>query len=373
MSKASEVDFNHSMIKNLPHMKNIVILGATGSLGTQALRVIKKYMKEFRVIGISGFKNEKRLNEIAKKFEIPRENVILAKNDQSLMALTRLPSADIVINVISGTKGIAPTIEALKVGKTVLLGNKESLIAEGEKVMGLSGRLSCPKAAFKKVEICPYTFHPLLIPIDSEHSAITEILNKFPTKDVKRIIIPASGGPFLKKTKKELRAVTAKEALNHPKWKMGKKISIESATLINKGFEILEAHYLFKMPLSRIKAVVHPECRIHGMVEFKDGSVYAYFSKANMEHYIKNALFSAIKKPFPHDIRKIKMKDYDFLQIPKKTLPGIALVLKAFKRSKSSRNPSKKMFQFLQKEEKTIEKFLNGKITFEEIFTLDAK
>lgn len=339
-------------------MKNIVILGSTGSLGQQALEVLEKYPKDFKVIGLSANKSQKSLQKQAKKFKISPKNIVLTSHDgaKKLNELAALPGADIIINVLSGIAGIEPTKAALKGGKIVLLGNKESLVAEGKKIMKLV-RKTAPKST-------------LLIPIDSEHNAIFEILKKYPNKKIKKIILPCSGGPFLGKTEEELKHITAEQALTHPKWDMGAKISIESATLINKGLEIIEAHYLFGLPLEKIEVKIHPECQIHGIVEFVDLSPVsiAYIAKPDMREHIENALLHTINKTPKREIRQLKPDEFHLTPLPNH-LPGIEIVLNTFK--KASKNPKtfpSKMLDFLQKEEKAINKFLQNQIKFTEIY-----
>jgi 1-deoxy-D-xylulose-5-phosphate reductoisomerase len=326
-------------------MKKIVILGVTGTLGTQTLEILEKYPKHFEIIGLCANTNKELLQKQAKKFKIPQKNIVLASKDgkEKVNKLAQLQEADIIINVLSGLAGINPTIAALKAKKTVLLGNKESLVAKGKEIMKLTKNN--------------------LIPLDSEHNAIFEILKKFPNKKIKRIILPCSGGPFLNKTKKELEKVTPAQALNHPKWKMGKKVTIESATLINKGLEIIEAHYLFNLPLSKITVAIHPECQIHGIVEFTDKNV-AYLAPPDMRKHIENALCHTANLPTPpREIRSLKPNEFTF-QKPPKHLPGIKIILKAFKKSPSN------MTAFLKKEESIINQFLQGQIKFAEIFGL---
>ncbi len=343
---------------------NVVVLGSTGSMGTQTLAVLEKYSKYFKVIGLSANKNEKLLKLQAKKFKVPQKNLVLSslknptRGGKNLIALAKLKNADIIINNISGVAGIYPTISAIKNNKIVLLANKESLVAEGKKIMSLLSRSS----------------RASIIPLDSEHNSIFEILQKFPSQKIKKIIIPCSGGPFFAKTKKELKNLTVKNALNHPKWKMGKKISIESTTLLNKGFEILEAHYLFNIPLNKIKSFIHPECQIHAIIQFENGKIFAYVSKPDMKLHIENALRHVLNLPkkqnqilklknFPNK-KNLNILGYKLFQIDHKTFPGIKIVLNAHKKS------HKKMYRFLQREEKIIQKFLDGKVTFADLFSV---
>lgn len=328
-------------------MQNVVILGSTGSLGVQTLEVLEKYKKHFRVIGLSANTNKALLEKQAKKWKVKNNILASASSSSALTTLASLKDADIIINVLSGIVGINSSLAALKAGKILLLGNKESLVAEGKKLMKLA------------------TARPLsLLPLDSEHNAIFEILQKFPQKKIEKIILPCSGGPFYQKTKSELKNITVADALAHPRWNMGPKISVESATLINKGLEIVEAYYLFGLPLSKISAIYHPEAQIHGAVKFKNEKfLTAYVSNPDMREHIENALLRAAGLPQ-------KLKDFQKIlpsslkKVSSKTLHGLALVLKFFKK-----NPTK-MKKFLQHEEKIIQKFLANKISFAKIFKL---
>ncbi|MDP2642745.1 MAG: hypothetical protein Q8P62_02805 [Candidatus Peregrinibacteria bacterium] len=327
-------------------MKNVVILGSTGSLGTQTLEVLEKYPKDFKVIALACNQNEKLIKIQAKKFAVPPKNIFIAKKHPSknLLNLASLRDADIIINVLSGVSGISPTTTALKAKKILLLGNKESLVADGDKVMKLAKNAT-------------------LIPLDSEHNSIHEILKKFPNKKIKNIYLSCSGGPFWGKTEKELETLTPEKALAHPKWDMGAKISIESATLINKGLEIVEAFYLFSLPLSKIHAFINPDCLIHAIVEFTDLTSYAYVSNPDMREHIENALLESINKTAKRVIKKIPKKLYEpkIIQNPQSiVLKGISIVLKHFKK--------RNMKPFLALEEKIIQKFLQNKITFPQVF-----
>ncbi|MCK9186517.1 hypothetical protein M0P48_03700 [Candidatus Gracilibacteria bacterium] len=325
-------------------MKKVVILGSTGSLGTQTLDVLKKYPKDFKVIALACNQNEKLINSQAKKFNVPKENIFIAAKHsaKNLLKIASLKDADIIVNVLSGVAGVLPTITALKAKKILLLGNKESLVADGDKVIKLAKNAK-------------------LIPLDSEHNSIHEIIKKFPNKKIKNIFLSCSGGPFWGKNEKELENLTPEKALAHPKWDMGAKISVESATLINKGLEILEAYYLFNFPLSKIHAFINPQCLIHAIVEFEKES-YAYVSKPDMREHIENAFLETINKTKKRIIKKIPRKYYEneIIKNPQTlALKGISIVLSHFKK--------RKMKSFLLLEEKTIQEFLKNKIKFTQI------
>jgi 1-deoxy-D-xylulose-5-phosphate reductoisomerase len=270
----------------------IAILGSTGSIGTSTLEVIEKYPERYEVVGLAAGKNAALLASQTRKFK-PRL-VCLAEEDaamslRSLVAgsetteivsgtdgmnmVATLSDADIVVAAISGSAGLLSTVSAVRAGKTVALANKEAL--------AMAGELITEEARQKNVKI---------VPIDSEHSAIFQLLDGRNKNDLRNIILTASGGPFLNYTKEQLEMVTPEDALKHPRWKMGNKVTIDSATLMNKGLEIIEAHWLFGLPSENIKVVIHPQCIIHSMVEFIDGTVFAQLSQPDMKGPIAYAL-----------------------------------------------------------------------------------
>ena len=271
-------------------MKNIVLLGATGSIGDSCLNVIRQNKKHFHLFGIGLGGNLDKAQQITKEFNpkhifiaephIDKSHDLLhsypniLRTEDELQGLIQDPSVDIVISAISGFAGLKASFFAIDAGKTILIANKESIVAAGDILM--------PLAQAKKSEI---------IPVDSEHNAIHQC---FPPhsdmKEISKIIITASGGPFREKTFKELSEVTLQDALKHPTWSMGTKITIDSATLVNKCLELIEAHYLFQIPESQIEIVVHPQSIIHSMVTYIDGSTIAQMSNPNMEVPIANAL-----------------------------------------------------------------------------------
>ena len=271
-------------------MKNIVLLGATGSIGDSCLNVIRQNKKHFHLFGIGLGGNLDKAQQIAKEFNpkhifiaephIDKSHDLLhsypniLSTEDELQGLIQDPSVDIVISAISGFAGLKASFFAIDAGKTILIANKESIVAAGDILM--------PLAQAKQSKI---------IPVDSEHNAIHQC---FPPqrdmKEISKIIITASGGPFREKTFKELSEVTLQDALKHPTWSMGTKITIDSATLVNKCLELIEAHYLFQIPESQIEIVVHPQSIIHSMVTYIDGSTIAQMSNPNMEVPIANAL-----------------------------------------------------------------------------------
>ncbi|MGY4859891.1 1-deoxy-D-xylulose-5-phosphate reductoisomerase [Cryobacterium sp. AP23] len=240
-------------------MQRIIILGSTGSIGTQALDVIKANPTRFEVVGLSAGSNRDLLAEQAAAFNVDDTAVGAAEAEQ----LVRDVDADVVLNGITGSVGLGPTLAALKAGRTLALANKESLIVGGDLVKALAAPGQ-------------------IVPVDSEHSAIAQALRSGTADEVRRLVLTASGGPFRGRTRAELADVTPREALAHPTWDMGLVITTNSATLVNKGLEIIEAHLLFDVPYDRIDVVVHPQSLIHSMVEFIDGSTIAQASPPNM-------------------------------------------------------------------------------------------
>jgi 1-deoxy-D-xylulose-5-phosphate reductoisomerase len=260
---------------------NVVILGSTGSIGRQALDVIAAYPDEFKVVGLSAFSNADMLKEQAASLSgNPKTALANDSGLQGILELCRLKEADTVINALVGSAGLRPTLESLKNGKRLLLSNKESLVAGGDLVTAAAKRAGQD-----------------IIPIDSEHSAIFQCLSGEAITGVKRIIITASGGPFRGHDRAKLIDVTVEDALAHPRWTMGPKITIDSATLMNKGLEVIEAHYLFGLPYDQIDVVVHPQSIIHSLVEFTDGSVMAQLGPTDMRLPIQYALTYPNRRP----------------------------------------------------------------------------
>lgn len=237
-------------------------MGSTGSIGTQAIEVIDKNPDKFQVVGLAAGLNADLLEAQRKHFSLDQSKAVLGANAATL--LVEETDADVVLNGITGSIGLAPTLAALETGKTLALANKESLIVGGALVTGTS----------KPGQI---------VPVDSEHSAIAQCLRSGSSKEVKKLILTASGGPFRGFTKEQLAKVTPAEALAHPTWVMGQVVTTNSASLVNKGLELIEAHLLFDIPFDQIEVTVHPQSVIHSMVEFVDGSVIAQASPPDMK------------------------------------------------------------------------------------------
>ncbi|MCZ7525215.1 MAG: 1-deoxy-D-xylulose-5-phosphate reductoisomerase [Acidimicrobiia bacterium] len=255
-------------------MRRVVILGSTGSIGTQALDVIRRHPDRYRVVGLAAGRNAEMLEAQARELGVPADRARLgADGPEALAELAALPDADVVLNAIVGFAGLPATLAALEHGKRLALANKESLVAGGPVVARARARGGGE-----------------IVPVDSEHSAVHQALRGGRRTEVRRIVLTASGGPFRGRSREELHHVTVADALAHPTWNMGAKITIDSSTLMNKGLEVIEARELFEVDLDRIEVVVHPQSVVHGMVEFSDGATLAQLSMPDMRLPIGLAL-----------------------------------------------------------------------------------
>jgi len=243
-------------------MKKIIILGSTGSIGTQALEIIESNPDKFQVVGLVGNTNKELLHNQSQKFNVSSGKTVIGAEDA--VNLIEDTEADVVINGITGSVGLMPTLATLRTGKVLALANKESLI--------VGGRLVTEAAREGQI-----------VPVDSEHSALAQCLLSGTPNEVAKLILTASGGPFRGFSKSQLASVTPAQALKHPTWTMGKVVTTNSATMVNKGLELIEAHLLFKVPFDRITVTVHPQSVVHSMVEFIDGSIIAQCSPPDMK------------------------------------------------------------------------------------------
>jgi 1-deoxy-D-xylulose-5-phosphate reductoisomerase len=291
-------------------MKNIYLLGATGSIGKQTLDIIQKQPNDFKLIGISGYSRFDEIVEITKAYH-PEFVVVKDASDQAafkkifpdvnvshgrlgLKALARYNPEDsnaYLINALVGMVGLEPTIEAIKIERDILLANKETLVVGGHLIQSLRKEHQCK-----------------LYPIDSEHNALWQLMHHERKEDIKRLIITASGGSFRDYTRESLKNVSVKDALNHPNWSMGHKITIDSATMMNKGFEVIEACYLFDLDISQVETVIHKESMVHALVEFVDGSLLAHMAYPDMHMPISYAMNYPERKP-------LDMKRFDVLMM----------------------------------------------------------
>lgn len=274
-------------------MKNIVILGSTGSIGRSTLEVIAQNRERFRVVALAAGSNIDLLEQqiktfspdivavadadaayaLSKRFNKSLKGTEILAGDEGINSVAAYAGADFVISAIVGSAGLLPTITAIKAGKTVGLANKEALVMAGDIVMR-----EAKKSGTR------------IMPVDSEHSAVSQCIEGHNSSDIRRIILTASGGPFINRTKDDLKNIKPKDALKHPNWNMGRKISIDSATLMNKGLEVIEACWLFDMPPEKIDVLIHPQSIVHSLVEFKDRSFMAQMSMPDMRGPISYAL-----------------------------------------------------------------------------------
>ncbi len=312
-------------------MKSIAILGSTGSIGVSTLKLVRSFPDRFRARGLVAGRNLERLAEqilefspewvsIGKKEDIPRLQTLLGKQKTEILwgeegakTIATAPEVDMVIAAIVGGAGLVPTLAAVQSGKEVGLANKEALVMAGEIFI----REARQRGA-------------RLLPVDSEHSAIFQCLQGHRKEDVDRIILTASGGPFLRTTLKTLNRVTVKQALKHPNWKMGPKITIDSATMMNKGLEVVEARWLFDTEPSRIEVVIHPESIVHSMVRYQDGTIIAQLGIPDMQIPIAYALSypNRLKMNLP-SLELTQKGKLNFLPVEKKRFPALNMAYEA--------------------------------------------
>lgn len=344
-------------------MKNIVVLGSSGSIGQNALWVASRYPEEFNIFGLSVHNNIDTLETQIEKYKpevicVSNENVASRIDSKSfggieivsgaagLEKLVSHPEVDIVVNAVVGFAGLRSTYAAAKAGKKIALANKESMVAGGE--------LINRTVASNDAEI---------IPVDSEHSAIFQCLKSGNKHKVRRVLLTSSGGPFRNYNKDKMSDITVEQALNHPTWNMGKKISIDSATLMNKGLEIIEAVYLFDLPPEKIDVVIHPQSIVHSMVEFIDGSIIAQLSKPDMCLPIQYALFYPSRADLNvADLSFNKKFSLDFEPPDNDKFPSLNLARHALK----SGNSAPAIFN--ASNELAVEAFIEGKVKFTDIF-----
>src|SRR4051812_19725156 len=297
-------------------MKHIAILGSTGSIGRSTLSVVDSYPERFQVTSLAAGSNLEAAYEQALRWK-PRVISIAAEEDAAVLSsrlkqaglseievvygsagtirVSTHPEADFVVSAIVGVSGLEATYEAVKAGKTLGLANKECLVAAGELITAEARRQGKP-----------------LLPIDSEHNAVHQCLRGGRMEEVERIWLTASGGPFLKTPKAQFSSITVAQALNHPTWKMGRRITIDSATLMNKGFEVIEACRLFNLPPRQVEVLVHPQSTIHSMVEFRDGSILSQLSVTDMRLPILYALTfpERVESDLKFDVSNLRKLDF---------------------------------------------------------------
>lgn len=349
-------------------MKNIAILGSTGSIGTQTLDVARKN-EDLRVVAVSAGKSVEKLEEQIREFHpllaavwdekaaqdlktrIADTDTKVVSGMEGLLELASMPESDILVTAIVGMIGIRPTMEGIRAGKDIALANKETLVTAGHLIM--------PMAKEYGVSI---------LPVDSEHSAIFQAIHGEENREIHKLLITASGGPFRGRTTEELRNVTVADTLKHPNWVMGRKITVDSATLVNKGLEVMEAKWLFDMDLDHIQVVVQPQSIIHSMVEFKDGAIMAQLGTPDMRLPIQYALY------YPHR-RYLDGERLDFTKLHEitfevpdmETFRGLPMAIQA------SREGGSMPTVFNAANELAVKKFLEEKIGFLDIYEIIAQ
>ena len=331
---------------------NISVLGSTGSIGTQTLEVVDQFRGQLKVVGLAAGGNLSRLQKQIKKYqpevvsvkkEEDAKKIDVLWGDKGNCAVATIPVVDKVVIATPGLAGIKPTLAAIRKKKTIALATKEVLVA--------AGSLVTSEAAKHKIKI---------LPIDSEHSAIFQCLEGRTGQEVKRVILTASGGPFRGMKSNQLKNIRPEQALKHPNWKMGAKITIDSATLMNKGFEVIEAMWLFGLPLSKITVVVHPQSVIHSAVEFVDGSILAQIGPSDMRLPIQFALLYPGKREV-NSFRRFSFSDFSTLSFEQpdiKTFRCLDLAYKAISAGKSA--PA----VLTAANDVAVEAFLAGKLPF---------
>lgn len=350
--------------------RSIIILGSTGSIGESALEVVRRHPDRFKVLGLVAGDNVEKLAQQAAEFHPTHIATRTAEGASKLRTLmgngsrvsflsgaegaekvASLPDAPIVVSAIVGAAGLRPTLAAARAGKVIALANKEAMVVAGALVSQVVRE-----------------HRATLLPVDSEHSAIFQSLAGSPTSNVRRLILTASGGPFYRKPELDLETVTREEALNHPNWKMGAKITIDSATMMNKGLEIIEARWLFGLPAAQIDVVIHPQSIIHSMVEYIDGSVLAQLGVPDMKGPIAYAL------SYPDRLDNImpppdftSLRELNFFKPDNNRFPAVNLARKAL--------DSGETFPAVLNgsNEITVEAFLKDRIRFTDISRINEK
>lgn len=344
-------------------MKKIAILGSTGSIGTQTLDVVREHSDELQVVALAAGSNKERLKEQIKEFhpklvslsdekkaqelkeELAGEQVEVVCGMEGLIEVAGADSADVVVTAVVGMMGILPTVEAIKKGKDIALANKETLVT--------AGHLIIPMAKEYGVSI---------LPVDSEHSAIFQSLQGEPKAALDKILLTASGGPFRGKSAEFLETVTLEDALNHPNWSMGPKITIDSSTMVNKGLEVMEAKWLFGVDYSQIEVVIQPQSIIHSMVQYVDGAIIAQLGTPDMRVPIEYALFYPERRSLSGDrLDFSKLSQITFEKPDYKVFRGLSLAIEAGKTGGTMPTV------FNAANERAVAKFLKGEIKYTDI------
>ncbi len=325
-------------------MKRVLVLGCTGSIGTNAINIINYMPEEFVLCGVQAHSSKDKLEEISSKYKCPSLLTSEKKSEQELKDFIEQCKPDIVVNGISGAAGLNPSKLVLENGIDLALANKETIVMAGPLIKNLAQENGAK-----------------ILPVDSEHSAIFNLIQSVGKENVNKIIITASGGPFRTLTKAELEQVTVEQALNHPTWQMGKKITIDSATLANKGLEVIEAAHLFDVTSDKIEVVVHPQSLVHSFVRTNDGMLYAQISEPDMKHPILNALTWPLNKPNYLEPFDIFDKTMTFFRPRMQDFPMLSYAFECVKFGKAY------PIAFNAANEVAVNAFLEEKISFQAI------
>ena len=342
-------------------MKKITVLGVTGSIGTQTIDVVTGHPDEFEIVAMSAGHNIKKLEEIMNQLPVPHICVLEQKDydylsekypdrhfylgQEGLIQISTLEETEIVLNAIVGFAGLLPTIEAIKAGKDIALANKETLVTAGHIIMSLAKEK-----------------HVRILPVDSEHSAIFQSLNGETGNKIHKILLTASGGPFRGWTREQMKGVQVEDALKHPNWTMGRKITIDSSTMVNKGLEVMEAKWLFDVELDQIQVVVHPQSVIHSMVQYEDGAIIAQLGTPDMRVPIEYALFYPERRSLSGDrLDFSKLSQITFEKPDYKVFRGLSLAIEAGKTGGTMPTV------FNAANERAVAKFLKGEIKYTDI------
>ncbi len=346
-------------------MKKIAVLGSTGSIGTQTLEVVREH-QDIEVVGLSAGRNTDLLERQIREFK-PRiaavmdekaaDSLRIATADlpvkilsgmEGLTALAEMEEAELLVTAVVGMIGLRPTVAAIRAGKDIALANKETLVTAGHLIMPLA----------REQNVC-------ILPVDSEHSAVFQALHGENKAEVSRLLITASGGPFRNKTREELEHVQVEDALRHPNWAMGQKITIDSATLVNKGLEVIEARWLFDMQPEDIQVVVQPQSIIHSMVEFQDGAVMAQLGTPDMKIPIQYALYYPSRRSLPGERLDFwKLSEITFEKPDTRVFRGLPLAMRALQQGGTMATV------FNAANERAVAKFLQRRIRFLDIYEI---
>ncbi|MCL2519828.1 MAG: 1-deoxy-D-xylulose-5-phosphate reductoisomerase [Spirochaetaceae bacterium] len=292
-------------------MKKLIILGATGSVGRQAIEVVKNYPDLLKVVGLAAYSNKEELIKLTKFINVDKL-ALAAENPAAITNLIKESDADVVLNAISGSAGLLASFTTLEEGRTLALANKESMVMAGPLLKELAAKNNC-----------------LILPVDSEHSALFFLLQNRKAEEIDELILTASGGPFRDYSFNQLRQVTAQQAANHPTWQMGAKISIDSASLANKGLEVIEAWQLFNIDIKKIKVVMHRQSVVHSFIRTTDGALYGQMGKPTMLLPIQNALLYPALKPVPAARFDLFNQNLTFEAIDNERFPLLNLAYRA--------------------------------------------